>query len=79
MPHDDLDADETTLPLKCPPGYAFSRSVSPALEASLVKRHIMLRRGLGWVKGFITRREQARMRQARDYRVSIDRTGASQD
>ena len=52
MPDDDndLDADETTLPLECPPGYAFSRSASPALKASLVKRHIMLRRGLGWVK-----------------------------
>ena len=44
---DDLDADETTLRLECPPGYTFSHSASPALDASLVKRHIVLRRGLG--------------------------------
>ena len=44
---DDLDADETTLRLECPPGYTFSHSASPALDASLVKRHIVLHRGLG--------------------------------
>ena len=37
----------------------------------------MLRRGLGWVKGFITRRAQARTRQNYDYRVLIERTGAT--
>ena len=47
---DDLDVDEITLPLECPPDYALFRSASPTLEASLVKRHIM-RRGLGWVNG----------------------------
>ena len=52
---DDLDAGQTTLPLECPPGYDLFRLAPPALDASLVKRH-MLRRGLGWVKRFITRR-----------------------
>ena len=38
----------------------------------------MLRRGLGWVKGFITRRRaQARTHQNYDYRVVIERTGAT--
>ena len=72
---DDLDADEPILPLECPPGYAFARSASPALDASLVKRQIMLRRGVEYFMGFITRRAQARTRQDYDYRVSIDRTG----
>ena len=40
---DDLDAGETALPLECPPGYDLSRSGPPALDASLVERHIMLR------------------------------------
>ena len=53
---DDLDGDESTLPLECPPGYAISRKLSPAHDDELVKRHIMLRRRLGWVKHFITRR-----------------------
>ena len=53
---DDLDAGETTLPLECPSGYDLFRSAPPALDASLVNWHIMLRRGLGWVKGFLTRR-----------------------
>ena len=48
---DDLDAGETTLPLECPPGYALSRSAPPALDSSLVKRHIMLRRRLGMGEG----------------------------
>ena len=74
---DDLDADGKKLSLECPPGYAFSRSASPALDESLVKRHIVLRRGLGWVNGFITRRAQARTRQDYDYRVLFDRTGAT--
>ena len=37
----------------------------------------MLRRRLGWVSGFITRRAQARTRQDYDYRVLLERTGAT--
>ena len=37
----------------------------------------MLRRRLGWVKGFITRRAQARTRQDYHHRVLVDRTGAT--
>ena len=65
------------LPPEGPPGYAFSRSASTALGEPLVKRHIVLRRGLGWVNGFITRRAQARTRQDYDYRVFFDRTVAT--
>ena len=79
MPDDDdnIDADGKKLPLECRPRYAFSRSASPALDESLVKRHIVLRRGVGWANGFITRRAQARPRQHYDYRVLFDRTGAT--
>ena len=62
------------MPLECPPGYALSRSAPPALDSSVVKRHIVRRRGLGWVKGSITRRAQVRTRQNHDYRVLIERT-----
>ena len=65
------------LPPEGPPGYAFSRSASTALGEPLVKRHIVLRRGLGWVNGFITRRALARTRQDYDYRLLFDRTGAT--
>ena len=65
------------LPPEGPPGYAFSRSASTALGEPLVKRHIVLRRGLGWVNGFITRRALARTRQDYDSRVLFDRTGAT--
>ena len=74
---DDLDADETTLRLECPPGYAFSQSASPALDTFLLKRHIVLRRGVGWVKGFLTRRAQAWTRQDCDYMVLGIRMGLS--
>ena len=59
---DDLDADEAKLSLECPPGKAFSRSASPALDASCYHAAP----GLGWVKGFITRRAQAWTRQDYD-------------
>ena len=68
---------EKKLPLEYPPGYAFPCPASPALDESLVKPHIVLRRRLGWVDGFITRRAQARTREDYDYRVLIDRTSAT--
>ena len=74
---DDLDAGEKSLPLECPPAYDHSPSAPPALDATLVKRHIMPSRTLGWVKGFITRHTQARTRQDHDYRKRIERTGAT--
>ena len=43
-----LHDGDTTLPLECPPGYALSPSAPPALDSPLVKRHIILRRGLEW-------------------------------
>ena len=43
----DLDAGETTLPLEFPPGCAFSRLASPAVDVLLAELHIMLRRALG--------------------------------
>ena len=61
---DDLGADETSLRLECPPGYAFSHSASPALDASLVKRHIVLRRGLGWVVSYRDEHRHGRARAA---------------
>ena len=78
MPDDyDLDADEVTQVVKCPPGYAFSQSASPALYTSRVKRHMVLDRGLGWVKGFLTGRAQAQTRQDCDCKVLMDLTGAT--
>lgn len=57
--NDDVDAGQATLPLDYPSGLAFVRSPPPFLDASPMKRHVILRRGLGLVKGFGTRRAHA--------------------
>ena len=49
---DDLDADETTLSLECPPAHAFPRATCPSLDAPVIKGHIMLYRRVGIGEGF---------------------------
>ena len=76
---DDLDAGETTLPMECPPGYVLSRSAPPALDSSLVKRHIhhaapRVRMGEGLHHATGTGPD---VPDLYDYRVLIERTGAT--
>ena len=48
---DDLDEGEEPLPLEIPTGYVLASSAPAALTAELVKRPIVLRLGIGRLKG----------------------------
>ena len=76
---DDLAEGEESLPLETPTGYAYAlvSSAPTALTAALVKRPIVLRLGIGWLNGTITRQPQARTRHLYDYRVLLDRDGST--
>lgn len=51
---DDLDDDEEEQPLVAPAGYRIVALAPKGLHSTLVKRHIIVRMGMCWVKGFIT-------------------------
>ena len=53
---DQLSHGETVLGMDIPEGFRVQLSPSPALDQSLVKRGVLLRLGLGWFGGVITRR-----------------------
>ncbi|CAN0211725.1 unnamed protein product [Pylaiella littoralis] len=74
---DDLADSETPLPLKIPSGYALAGSALGALTAALVKQRIVLRLGVGWVSGVITRQARARTRHLYDFRVFLDADGST--
>ena len=57
---DDFDEGEELLPLKVPTVYILANSAPSALTTELVLRPILLRLGIGWLKGTITRQAQAR-------------------
>ena len=66
---DDLDEGEELRPLEIPMGYVLASSAHAVLTAELVKRPIVLRVGIGWLTGTITRQAQARTRHFYDYSV----------
>ncbi|CAN0437204.1 unnamed protein product, partial [Pylaiella littoralis] len=74
---DDLDEGEEPLSLEIPAGYSLESQVPAALTAVLVRRSIVLRRGIGWLQGTITRQAQVRTRHLYDYRVFLERDGST--
>ena len=74
---DDLDEVEEPLPLELPTGYVLGSSAPAALTAELVKRPIVLRLGIGWLKETITRQSQVCTRHLYDCRVFVDRETAA--
>ena len=64
---DNPDETEEPLSLEIPTGYVLVRPAPAALTAELVKRPILLRLGIGWLKGTMTRQAQARTRHLYDY------------
>lgn len=51
---DDFDEGEEPVPFEIPTGHALASSARMALTAELIKRPIVLRLGIGWLKGAIT-------------------------
>lgn len=74
---DDLADDEVPMPYRAPDGYTLWNKPPAALTAALAKQRIMLRLGVGWVNGVITRQAQARTHHLYDFRVFLDNDGST--
>ena len=73
---DDL-AEGQPLPLEILTGYILVSSAPASLTVALVKRLIVLRLGIGWLKETITRQSQVCTRHLYDCRVFVDRETAA--
>ena len=74
---DDIADDETLLPFKVPDGYSLVSSAPAALTQNLVNQEILLRLGVGWFRGVITRKAQARTSHLYDFRVFLETDGST--
>ena len=77
LDHDDQLSDgETVLGMDIPEGFRLQMSPPPTLDQSLVKRGVLVRLGLGWFGGVITRRAHQSSRCEHDYRVMLHADGS---
>ena len=74
---DDVADDEALLPLEVPAGYSLVSSAPTALTRALVNQEILLRLGMGWFRGVITRKAQARTSDRYDFRVFLETDGST--
>ena len=74
---DDIADDETLLPFEVPDGYSLVSSAPAALTQNLVNQEILLRLGMGWFRGVITRKAQARTSHLYDFRVFLETDGST--
>ena len=65
---DHLAEGEEPLPLEFPTGYVLVSLTPVGLTAALVKRLIVLRLGIGWLKGTITQQFPTRTRHLYDHK-----------
>ena len=74
---DDVADDEAILPLEVPAGYSLVSSAPAALTQALVNQEILLWLGMGWFRGVITRKAQARTGDRYDFRVFLETDGST--
>ena len=74
---DDVADDEVLLPLEVPAGYSLVSTAPAALTRALVHQEILLRLGMGWLRGVITRKAQARTSDRYDFRVFLETDGST--
>ena len=74
---DDIADDEVLLPLEVPARYSHVSTAPAALTRALVHQEILLRLGMGWFRGIITRRAQARTSDRYDFRVFLETDGST--
>ena len=73
----DVADDEVLLPLEVPAGYSLVSTALAALTRALVHQEILLRLGMGWFRGVITRKAQARTSDRYDFRVFLETDGST--
>ena len=74
---DDVADDEVLLPLEVPASYSLVSTAPAALTRTLVHQEILLRLGMGWFRGVITRKAQARTSDRYDFRVFLETDGGT--
>ena len=74
---EDVADDEILLPLEVPAGYSLVSTTPAALTRALVHQEILLRLGMGWFRGVITRKAQARTSDRYDFRVFLETDGST--
>ena len=74
---DDVADDEVLLPLEVPAGYSLVSTAPAALTRALVHQEILLRLSMGWFRGVITRKAQARTSDRYDFRVFLETDGST--
>ena len=74
---DDVADDEVLLPLEVPADYSLVSTAPAALTRALVHQEILSRLGLGWFRGVITRKTQARTSDRYDFRVFLETDGST--
>ena len=74
---DDIADEKTLLPFEVPDGYSLVGSAPAALTQNLVNQEILLRLGMGWFRGVITRKAQGRTSHLYDFRVFLETDGST--
>ena len=69
---DDMSPKDHVIGMVIPNGFRLQEPTPAGLDSSLVKRGILLRLGMGWFGGVITRQSQERTRDVLDYRVQLE-------
>ena len=58
-----MSPEDETIGMVIPDGFRLQESRPAALDNSLVKRGVLVRLGMGWFGGLITRKSQERMKE----------------
>ena len=74
---DDVTDYEVLLPLETPAGYSLVSTAPAALTRALVHQEILLRLGMGWFRGVITRKARARTSERYDSKVFLETDGST--
>ena len=68
-----MESDDEIHGMEIPDGFRIQASKPAALDSSLLQRGVLVRLGMGWFGGLITRQSQERTRHIYDYhRVQLD-------
>ena len=67
-----MDSDDEIQAMEIPDGFRIQASTPAALDSSLLQRGVLVRLGMGWFGGMITRQSQERTRHLYDYRVHLE-------
>ena len=69
---DSMDSDDEIHGMEIQDSFRIQASTPAAPDSSLLQRGVLVRLGMGWFGGLITRQSQQRTRHRYDYRVHLE-------